>query len=208
VGEAEEAGQPAVESDAAAPVAASAEAAFYTRSAAGDRLWQGEILENLPQVRLALVSVGGEGDVEIETDPHPLVIVLSQDCDLERDFKEGVGSVLANVLFCNVFPVDEFRATVRETENIRSNEWKPLKQNKNERFQFLHQVKPAEDLKGDGLSELAIDFRQYFTVRTEEVYRRIGQGTIKRCRLSTPYVEHLADRFSYYLARVALPQDH
>lgn len=183
---------------------------IYTPSIAGDRLWLGEILENLPQVRLALPSVEAEADVEVETDPHPLVIVLSQDCDLEQDFKarkEG-GSVLPNVLLCDVLPAEELRLKVRDNEGLGKRDWKVIVQNKNERFQFLRMVSPEEDLKGEGLPILAVDFRLYFTIRTEEVYRRLAHDTMRRCRLLTPYGEHLADRFSYYLARVALPLDH
>lgn len=176
----------------------------------GDRLWQGEILENLPQVRLAVESVEGGGDLEVEANPHPLVVVLSQDCDLEQDFKENSagGSILPNVLLCDLFAAEELREIVKARDSVGSKEWKPLKQNKNERLQFLHAVIPEEDLKGAGLPELAIDFRQYFTVRTEELYRRTAHSTLRRCRLATPYAEHLADRFSHYLARIAMPREH
>src|SRR5713101_584176 len=135
-------------------------------------------------------------------------MVLSQDCDLEQDFKErqkeNGGIVLPNVLLCDVFHADVLRAKVRDEENLASREWRVLRQNKNERFQFLNRIAAGEDLKNEGLPPLAIDFRLYFSIRTDEVYRRIGHGTSRRCRLATPYVEQIADRFSHYLARVAL----
>jgi hypothetical protein len=201
--------EPATGSAAVPALVAPPNEPFYVKSIAGNRLWQGEILENLPQARLALVSVESE-ELVVETNPHAFVIVLSQDCDLESDFRRDAsgGMILPNVLFCDAFEAEELRSKVKDNENLASKDWRLIKENKNERFQFLHAVKPEDDLKGAGLPELAIDFRLYFTVRTEEVYRRIDHGTVRRCRLSTPYVEHLADRFSHYLARVALPQDH
>jgi len=205
VGDAEE-----VHPDQPAPEAPNVEP-FYVRSINGERLWQGEILENLPQARLALASVEpAAGELEVETDPHPLVIILSQDCDLEQDFRERQdgGSILPNVLLCDLFLAEQLRGTVRDVEGLGSRDWRLIGQNKNERFQLLHAVTPEEDLKGEGLPTLAIDFRLYFTIRTDEVYRRIGQGTLRRCRLATPYAEHLSDRFCHHLARVALPREH
>ncbi len=201
--------QPAAAEPTTGVTVAPAKQPFYVKSIAGDRLWQGEILENLPQARLTLASVENE-ELVVETDSHLFVVVLSQDCDLESDFKENAsgGAVLPNVLFCDVFEAEQLRSKVKDEQNLGSRDWRLIKENKNERFQFLHAVKPEEDSKAGGLPELAIDFRLYFTVRTDEVYRRMGHSTGRRCRLSTPYVEHLADRFSYYLARVALPEDH
>ena len=192
-----------------APAAVDAEL-FYIRSTVQGRLWQCEILQNVPQVRLSFSSIGSDGELEVDTDPHPLVIVLSQDCDLQQDFQENSsgGSILPNILMCDLFDAEQLRSKVRDTENIASKDWKQIKQNKNERFQFLHPVKPEEDLKSEGLAALAIDFRLYFTMRTEEVYRRLLHGTLRRCRLATPYAEHLVDRFNHYLARIPLPREH
>jgi hypothetical protein len=205
VGEAEAAGPPAL----AAP---KIQINVYAPSVPNDRLWQGEILANLPQVRLALHSVATDidSDVEVEIDPHPFAIVLSQDCDLEQDYKarQQGQSVLPNVLLCDVLHASALRAKVREIESLGGKDWKIIIQNKNERFQFLQTVSSQEDLAAQGLPALAVDFRLYFTLRTDEIYRRLTQGTARRCRLLSPYAEHVSDRFSHYLARIALPADH
>jgi hypothetical protein len=61
----------------------------------------------------------------------------------------------------------------------------------------------------EGLSELAIDFKKYFTLPIEELYRRIEIGEAqRRCVLVSPYMEHVCNRFSYFLSRIALPFDH
>ena len=83
----------------------SGECVIYLPSEPASRLWQGEILQDLPQVRLAIGSIGVQEGIEVETDPHPLAIVLSQDCDLSQDFKVRAagGAVLSDVLLCDVF---------------------------------------------------------------------------------------------------------
>jgi hypothetical protein len=52
-----------------------------------------------------------------------------------------------------------------------------------------------------------VDFRQYFSLPTEEAYFG-AQPARRRCRLDTPYAEHLSHRFFSHMARVALPIDH
>ena len=186
----------------------------YTRSSESDRLRQGEILEALPQVKLALGSVGVGGAVEnpeVETDPHPLVIVLSQDCDLEQDFdaRKSNSSTLPNILLCDVFDAAQLQTKLREQDALGSKEWRMVRQNNNPRFQFLRSVTVEEDLRSQGMPALAVDFRLYFTIRTDELYQRLERRvTLRRCWLSTPYAEHLCDRFCHYLARIALPIDH
>jgi hypothetical protein len=110
------------------------------------------------------------------------------------------------VLFCAVTPADEdFR---RDTASLKATEqWRRFKQNNEARFHFIRDVPADEDCQGIGLPALAVDFRHYFSVPTDEAYARL-QPTQRRCRLDNPYLEHLSARFIGYLGRVALPLDH
>jgi hypothetical protein len=85
--------------------------------------------------------------------------------------------------------------------------WQPVIQNNNERFHFLADVPAALDHLGQGLPSLIMDFRRYFTLPGPEIYRQCGTtgGARRRCRLETPYREHLQHRAAFYLQRVALP---
>lgn len=68
---------------------------------------------------------------------------------------------------------------------------------------------PMQTSRGEGAPELVIDFKRYFTLPTGELYRWIALGeTRRRCRLRSPYMEHLSSRFAYFLSRVALPEDY
>jgi hypothetical protein len=62
--------------------------AIYAPSPNDGTLRQGELLSALIQVRLSLATVVDEPEApEFETIVHPFAIVVSQDCDLDWDFK-------------------------------------------------------------------------------------------------------------------------
>ncbi|HEY8505607.1 MAG TPA: hypothetical protein VIL46_13565, partial [Gemmataceae bacterium] len=143
---------------------------------------------------------------------HPFAVVLTQDCDLEQDFRvrfpeaKPSDKLIPGVLFCEVATAEELFGIIRQTNKKL---WDRIKISKDERYHFLQKVDPSSDLLNEGLPELAIDFKRYFTIPTDEVYRRIEVGEAKRrCVLVSPYLEHLSSRFAYFLSRVALPEDH
>ncbi len=173
-------------------------------------LRQCEIISNVVRARLSFASVGDVPVVDFNI--HPFAILMTQDCDLEQDFRarqknEINDKVLPSLLFCEIVTAEDLFSLVAANRN----EWKSLKisPNKNERFQFLQKVAPPCDAQQIGLDELAIDFKRYFTVPSDEMYRRIELGEAKRrCVLNSPYLEHLSSRFGYFMSRVALPEDH
>jgi len=201
--------------------AASDRRRIYCASIQSGRLWQGEILSPLPQSKLALTSLpqtnvsseaGNAPTVTVEFDEHPLVIVLSQDCDLEQDFKARTSDnrvVLFNVLLCDVHQSEELHGKLKAEENKNSNEWRKIRENLDQRFHFLRGIAIDEDAEGIGFQNLAIDFRRYFSIPTDELYERLKlKMTLKRCRLQTPYAEHLANRFHSFQMRVPLSKEH
>ncbi len=184
---------------------------LYVVSTAGanDPLRQGEICSELIQVHLAVDTVG-LAESAVEQKVHPYAVILTQDCDLEQDFKARHGQnkpdkMIPNLLFCEIVTAEQLRGTTGITSEL----WKRIRQNKDERYHFLQKVEPGDDAAGKGLPELGMDFKRYFTLPTEEVYKRIEIGEAKRrCVLVSPYLEHLSTRFAAFLSRVALPQDH
>ncbi len=183
---------------------------IYTASTSG-ALRQGEIVTGLMQLRVEVASIAtSDESAVIQPIVHPFAIVLSQDCDLDWDYKArqqqaAQEKLLPNVLFCQVITAAELRAP---PQAMNSAAWGRVKINKDERYQFLQKVQPTEDAIGDGLPELGIDFKRYFTMPTDEVYFRLGKDCQRRCRLVSPFLEHLSSRFSYYQCRVALPAEH
>jgi hypothetical protein len=184
---------------------------IYRASATGPDscLLQGEFLSNVIQFRLDVETLGTP-EAAGRSIVHPYAVILTQDCDLEQDFKARREQVaddkrIPNILFCEVVTAEELSGST----GINSKIWARIRNNKDERYHFLQKIEVADDALGEGLPELGIDFKRYFSLRTEEVYRRIelGEGR-RRCVLRSPYLEHLSSRFAYYLSRVALPQEH
>ena len=65
------------------------------------------------------------------------------------------------------------------------------------------------DQRGEGLPELGMEFKRYFSLPTAEVYHRIQIGQAKRrCFLLSPYLEHFCTRFHYFNNRIALPEEY
>jgi hypothetical protein len=188
------------------------DARIYARSEQGSPLRQGEIVSNLVQTKLELSTVGSD-EPRVARETHQFAVVLSQDCDLEQDWEarraassaEGFGDngPLPSILFAHVHDATALKAAV-----ANDGDWRRAVKNKNERYQFLAAVRAEDDALGEGLPQLGIDFKRYFTIPTAEVYKRIAAEARRRCRLLSPYLEHLSIRFCYYQFRVALPVDH
>lgn len=184
----------------------------YLPSVLGDRLWQGEILQHVVQLKPSLESiVNPNGEIDISPVEHDFAIVMSQDCDLLKDYnqRQERGVALPNVLLCDLYYAEVLRAKINAEDQLGRKEWRKLiAPNQNERFQYLQKMEVNEDLQGEGMPALAIDFRLYFTIPTDELYYRLTQEIRRRARLNSPYVEHLAQRCFKFQARVALPRDH
>jgi hypothetical protein len=182
-----------------------------TAADASAPLRQGEFLTDVwRQFQLDVAAIG-TGATTISPVRHRFVVVMTQDCDLDQDFRvrsEGKvnDKLLPGILFCEVATAQEVFGRIRQTNPKL---WERIKINKDERFHFLQKVEPACDRLHEGLPELAIDFKRCFTLPTEEIYKRIEIGEARRrCVLVSPYLEHLSSRFAYFLSRVALPEDH
>lgn len=171
----------------------------------GECLCQGEILSGIIRVHLDIATVG-ETSPGIQLVEYPYAVVLTQACDLAQDFRtRSIDSEqVPNVLFCDVRTGTELYATVESKKA-----WDKIRQNYDPRYHFLEEIPLESDATGLGVPELSIDFKRYFTVPTSEVYARIRIGqTLRRSVLTSPYVEHLSQRFAYFLSRIGLPEPH
>ncbi len=184
-------------------------------------LRQGEVLSEVVTYEVDRYDPKGDEPPTIRPRPHPFVIVVSQDCDLDWEFKaakkiangiktgEGFdrefSKRLLGILLCEVYEAQE----VRSSPEINSQLWKRIKINKDERYHFLEAIPAGRDLLESGLPELTIDFKRYFTIEPDLLYAQINRGGCnRRVRLRSPYLEHLSHRFHSYLSRVGLPEDH
>jgi hypothetical protein len=186
---------------------------IYSISGAEGPLRQGEILSNLEQYNL-VVSTIDDPLPKVAPKKHPWAIVLSQDCDLDQDYRQRFQKdsypdknfpLIPNILFGEVSEASE----ARNSPGIKASIWSSIKINNNIRYEFLEKIPPDKDFMGIGIPELVIDFKSYFTLPTEEVYTFLEKEKVKRhCGLNSPYLEHLISRFCFYQSRVALEPGH
>jgi len=180
----------------------------YEKSDSLPPLRQGEILSGLNEYWVEDI-VDDSASVEIRQ--HEYAIVMTQDCDLDQDFRARRSEsnepqrVLKSVLLCEIETAEKLRGS----HKINSKDWSLVHSNRDERFHFLETVSSEHDLESTGLPELGVSFRRYFTVSLKMVYAELSRGLVRRrCRLRSPYLEHLSSRFSYYHSRIALPEPH
>jgi hypothetical protein len=185
---------------------------LVTAPGSAQPLRQGEILSGVTQIKVDPATLGTD-ELGFTAVTHPFAVVLSQDCDLEQDHfvrfpvAQSSDKLIRSVLLCEVATAQELFGAVKSKGGPKA--WERVRQNNDLRYHFLQKVEVGADRLNDGLPELAIDFKQYFTLPTDELYRRIDlREAIRRCVLASPYLEHLCRRFTDYLSRVALPLGH
>ncbi len=138
---------------------------------------------------------------------HPWVIVLSPDCDLDWDFKARFGTarsttkVISHVLLCDL---EDEAQMVGRIQGSRHKEL--IKGNRDERFHYLEATNASDT---EGLPAFYLDFKRVFSVPTDNVYWLCSNAVAQRQGvLVGPWIQHLADRFTYFLGRVALPEEN
>ena len=185
--------------------------AIYLDSSGDGRFHQGELLDN---VREWVPVYSKDNEVE-GTKPllHRYSVVLTQDCDLEQDWRirqeeSGIETELRNVILCPASPADE----LRKSQGITNKYFKIVRQNKVDRYQYLAEFNPTSTTNMDSHPAMLVDFKSYFTVRTIELYRQHNvvttNGLQRRARLAIPWREHLQLRFAAFQSRIGLPLDH
>ncbi|MGB3494679.1 MAG: hypothetical protein WBA57_18270 [Elainellaceae cyanobacterium] len=182
--------------------------AIYKASDQGFSLRQGEILTGVVQYNPVINEISKESQ-ELSFTPiiHPYAIVITQDCDLDWDYKaRGVNSnpakLLNSIVLCEIGTAE----SIRSTDGVNRKEWELVVAHRHERFYFFEKIPPKCEVEQEGLPELTADFKKIFAIDSETVYRQIELGIVKRrARLASPYLEHFSRRYYSFHSRVALP---
>lgn len=196
---------------------------MYDAASTDEALRQGEMITNLVAHIVSVETLASPSKgLRVDMRRHPFSIVMTQDCDLDWDYRARrkieeaafkdkdersklEARQLPEILFCELHEASQLRVR----KDMNSTIWSHIKVNKNERYHFFEAIPPEADQLNEGLPELAIDFKRYFTVSTDELNWQISSGGAqRRTRLVSPYLEHLSHRFSSFLSRVALPEDY
>jgi hypothetical protein len=117
---------------------------IYTPSTPG-ALRQGEIVTGLIQLRVELASIAtaDEGAV-IQPIVHPFAIVMSQDCDLDRDFRARQQQAGQEKLLPNVFLPGNHRG--RAADSISRDEQRRLGAGQNQQRREVSAYIPHNSL--------------------------------------------------------------
>ena len=178
-------------------------------------LRQGEILSDVLHFRGVFGDQESLDGINYRIDTIPFGVIITQDCDLEQDYhvrfvepKSTSDKLMPNVLLARVYLAEDIKITSAENSKRK---WDNLKiaANMNPRFHFMQGITPETDQLNSGTPELTIDFKNYFTIPTAELYHFVRAGdTKRRCVFISPYLEHLSHRFAFYLSRVGLPENY
>jgi hypothetical protein len=102
---------------------------IYCAVRAGERLFQGEVIERVMEWIPRYGTAGGDQVVGLEPRLQKLVVVLTQDCDLAQDWSErhlewSVVTNLKSVLVCPAWAAEELRLS----QNLTSRRWEVVTQ--------------------------------------------------------------------------------
>ena len=180
---------------------------MYTTEGMANEFRQGEIISDLRQPIFDAATNGTFLQI------MPFSIVLAHDCDMVQDYKSRMAAAtesMNGLLIYEMATESEARAVGSDGRaKINAGTWRTVEKNNHERYHCLEAAPSTIDLAGVGLPLLLIDFRRYFTVSAREIERQIREvknpPVQRRCRLDSPYREHLQVRAAFYFQRIILP---
>lgn len=173
------------------------------------RVAQGDIIRDIECIEYVVEK---DDIVEVSKIVFPLVIVLTQDCDLEQDFSlkkqltqssESHDKLLFSVLIAPLYNADAAFAGDHLTElkmkmqRINSDRKRVVKNNEVPRYHYL-------DL-GEKIAvpPQVIDFKHFFSVNLLYLEKRKKAQFV--CHIGDLFREDISQRFSSYLSRIGLP---
>lgn len=183
------------------------------------RVSQGDIYRDVAFIEYVAEK---EGNIELSKIIFPLVIVLTQDCDLQQDYtfrlrREQVAKgeiepglnftddkLLISVLVAPIYNaefvfrgehLDELNLKM-ETINKNKTPGTALMKNSNPRYHYL------EFPENIPVSPSIIDFKHYFSVNVSYLVRKQND---RICKVSELYREDISQRFASFLSRIGLP---
>jgi len=187
-----------------------------------NRMSQGDIYEEIEYIEYAFEK---DGYIHISKIIFPLVIVLTQDCDLEQDalFRNFCGvegktqdKILISALVAPIYNADHVFAGTH-LDDIHKEHLKALKKEeqsmelinrkrtpgeyliKNEKCRY-HYLEFPTDVT---IVPSIIDFKHYFSVNMEQMIPMRKEHFV--CRVSKLYREDISLRFANFLSRIGLP---
>ncbi len=174
-----------------------------------NRISQGDVFRDIDYVEYIAEA---DGIIEVSKILFPLVIVLSQDCDLEQDYRfrmepgKNQDKWLLSVLVAPLYNKEHLFAGEHLSGLNYSMQLIPRKstysnliqKNQIPRYHFL-------DFPPDtGIVPSVVDFKHYFSVNVKYLQSIYESNHI--CMVSPLFREEISRRFASFLARIGLPE--
>jgi hypothetical protein len=182
---------------------------YYRKHYAG-RVVQGDILKDIMFIEWDIAS-SDPNDVSFVKNNLPYIVILSQDCDLDHDYKnrndqnaEKQDAYLQSVLVCPAYLKEIFKAGDHlkgfdmRMETKGGDNYKKILKNLDHRYHFLQGDQRFQ------IPDLIIDFKHYYTLPINFLYRIYDRQYV--ASLEELFRESLCQRFSFYLSRIGLPE--
>jgi hypothetical protein len=176
-----------------------------------NRVAQGDIYRDVEWIEHTMEN---EGVLEISKIRFPLVIVLTQDCDLAQDSKfrweeprkDNHDKFVLSVLVGPIYNAEHvFQGTHLSELNLTMGQIKKEKTqgnylitNQNPRYHYLEFPENVSLVPG------VIDFKHYFSVDVEYLKKLKEQYFV--CAVSELFREDISQRFASFLSRIGLPE--
>lgn len=181
---------------------------MYVKDTTIIRICQGDILRDVDIIDSYTKDSAGELEFHELILPH--IIVMTQDCDLESDFKNrsDISSKLQDkylrtILICPAYSVFEFRKGKHlEDIGLKMAEWnskifKQITEQNHPRFHFLEQDQTLQ------VPKLIVDFKHYYAIPRDILFKMYEDHYL--VTINQLFREFLSQRFSNYLSRIGLP---
>lgn len=178
---------------------------------AKSRVRQGDVFRDIDFIESASEE---SGIITVSKIRFPYVIVLTQDCDLEQDYKfrwtenggKGHDKWLLSVLVAplynleHVFNGEHLSELSFEMQQIKKSgtKGKLLTQNQVPRYHYLEFPDSVPVVPS------AIDFKHYFSISVSTLHGIKSTNFV--CSVSELYREDISHRFASFLSRIGLPE--
>jgi hypothetical protein len=192
------------------------------------RVVQGDILKDIMFIEWDIVN-SDPNDISFIENKLSYAVILSQDCDLDHDFKnrndrnaEKQDAYLQSILVCPAYLmaifkdgnhlkrhrdaseglIDDLQGFNPQMEPKGGDNWKKILKNRDTRYHFLQEDQQF------GVPDLILDFKHYYTLPVNYLYK-IYQNYYEShyvASLGALFRECLCQRFSFYLSRIGLPE--
>lgn len=171
---------------------------------------QGLILRNVEEY-VPTGQHGPSGTTQVEIINHPLVVVMSPECDLVSDYENRTFDASADLLAeqanpqllqhiqcCDLFAQDQ----IRDPHGLNRHHWNFVNSNRHPRY---HRVMPELIGRPDN-NPLYLDFKRVVSVSTRYLYASLIAGGVQRdSTIAQPWIDELVQRCYHFQSRVCVP---